>query len=81
MARYVELFDRAEAAVSDNEDLLWRVRLSRMQIQTVQLATMAADAEAREPLLDAYFATADHWNVTRYGEFRSMADFRREMGR
>ncbi len=81
MARYVELFDRAEAAVSDNDDLLWRVRLSRMQIQTVQLATMAVDAEAREPLLDAYFATADHWNVTRYGEFKSVADFRREMGR
>ena len=71
------LFDEAEA-LADNEDVLWRVRRSRMSVKFVRFGrrVVAGLADARE--IDAFLDEARGYGITQISEFQTM-DLDRDM--
>lgn len=79
MEKYVALFDEAERLVADQPEYLRRVKLARMQIQTIQIQTLPP-GPARDAVIRDYFQTAADWNIIWYGEHKTLAQFRQELG-
>ena len=79
IAEAVKLFDRAEAAVKDVPTLLHRVRVARMPIQYVRIATAPKSKTGKPPpetaaLIDAFEAAARKAGLTLVREHRQYGD-------
>jgi len=73
----IELGDRkfAEAeALADNEDVLERIRRSRLQIKYCKLYNMSMDDPARAQFCEEFAAELRHFGFTRIREWRPLED-------
>ena len=80
LERAAALWDEAET-LADDEQILWRVQKSRMQVRYTQIHRMALDAPDRDAVIDGFIADLDHFGITHirehnrkeqdYGELRA----------
>ena len=67
LERAVALWDEAEA-LADNEQFLWRVQKSRMQVRYTQIHRMPLDAPDRDKVIDDFIADLDRFGITHIRE-------------
>ena len=72
-----ELFDQAEQLADD--EVLHRVRVARLPIQYVKIATNAVTDEDREKIIDRFFSVAEKEGITQIREGRPIADFKKQL--
>lgn len=73
---YGRLFNAAEKAVSDNPEVLLRVRIAHMPVQFMIIEKMPGDPLRARAVAD-FFRTVDDANITRHSEFGTpMSDYR-----
>jgi hypothetical protein len=65
------LFDQAESLVTDPDTLL-RVKVARLPIQYVKVATLSPDAPGRQQMIDDFFALVRQAGITQIREGRSL---------
>lgn len=89
IAKYEALFQRAERLASDDPELLLRVRVAHLPVQTIQIHLLAKDDPKRAEVINRYFDTISLYNaanintgrkIWRYGEWKSMDEFKASLG-
>ena len=76
MARHKALLEQAEKLAGDDPDLLLRVQIAHLPVQTTQIALLPTDDPKRAGVLKRYLALVAKAGIRRYGEWTSMDQFR-----
>lgn len=74
LQRAEELFDRAEA-LADSPDVLERVKVARLPVQYVRIATSAPDSPKREQLVKHFLGVARQAGMTHINEWTKLDDW------
>ena len=74
-----KLFDEAER-LADDDATRFRVRVARLPIWYVQLATNRVTGDARTSLLNRFLSVARKAGITSISESRSLEDWAKRMG-
>lgn len=81
MAQYEVLFQEAESCVGDDPEVLLRVQVAHLPIQTAQMQLRSKTDPKLASLIDRYLDVVNRARITHYGEGMTMQQFRASIGR